>query len=327
MIDIERILVEYPRHLVDARWVALGNAGGFSGSRIWRGTTFDGREFALKEYSLATTGRQLERVHGWMRAAKEQGLPFVPAIEPASNCRTVAMVNESCWDVTSWMPGKSDFHDDPSDGKLFAAVEAIARIHALWANLVPPTEQPCPAILRRWRATQDAEALLKNGPPLIDPDTESLLSNLDRAWALLHRQLPRMQALLEPWRSRLVTVQPCIGDVWHDHVLFEDNRVSGIIDFAAAKVDVPEADLARLLGSLIPGDHGRMRQALVVYAGIRPVPDYRLVEVLDVTGAFGAVVNWLNRFMRFPLPSVTRVAERFGKLVDRLDSLPGNAKL
>ena len=228
-------------------------------------------------------------------------------------------IRDSCWDITTWMPGKPNFHDDPKDDRLFAAVEALARLHSAWAKQVPAVKQACPAILRRWRAIRDAEALLKNGPPPIAPNSESLARDVERAWSLLPRQLLRMRALLEPWRNRLVAVQPCIGDVWHDHVLFVGDRVSGIIDFAAAKFDAPESDLARLLGSLIPGERDRMRQALGVYAAIRPVPDYELVEILDVTGTFGAVVNWLMRFRALPPDELTRVAQRFGELVGRLE--------
>ena len=47
---------------------------------------------------------------------------------------------------------------------------------------------------------------------------------------------------------RPVPFNLCIGDVWHDHILFEGDAVTGMIDFAAAKVDHVAADLARLLG-------------------------------------------------------------------------------
>ncbi|MSR54573.1 MAG: hypothetical protein EXS09_14980 [Gemmataceae bacterium] len=317
-MDLRRILAAYPRHLADARWLALGNAGGFSGARIWRGTTFDGREFALKQYSPATTERQLARIHGWMKAALEQGLPFVPAVEPGRDGRTLALVDERCWDITTWMPGKADFHEDPTDDKLFAAIDALARIHAVWEKLVPAAEQPCPAILRRWQAVQDAQALLQNDRARMAPSTESLSLDIERAWSLVPRLVPRMEAALAPWRIRPVRVLPCIGDLWHDHVLYVGTRVSGTIDFAAAKFDAPEADMARLLGSLIPGERERLHRALNVYRAIRPLPNHELVEVLDVTGTFGAVVNWLMRFKSLPKEDVARVARRFEKLVVRL---------
>lgn len=327
MIDLRRILTAYPRHLADARWVALGNAGGFSGSRIWRGTTLDGREFALKQYSPATTELHLERIHHWLKAAREQGLLFIPAVEPGRDGGTIAVMNVRCWDISMWMPGKASFHGDPTDAKLFAAMEAIARLHATWAKLMPATQQPCPAIVRRWQAVQDAQTLLQNRQPVIAASTAELGRGIERAWSLLPRLLPRVQASLAPWRLRPVRVLPCLGDVWHDHVLFDGTRVSGIIDYAAAKIDAPEADLARMLGSLIPGERERMRRALNVYGAIRPLTDHELVQVLDVTGTFGAVVNWLMRFRTLPPEDVARVAKRFVRFVERLDSLPGNANL
>ena len=319
MIDLLRILAAYPRHLADARWVALGNAGGFSGSRIWHGTALDGQEFALKQYPRATTERQLERVHRWLKAAREQGLTYVPAVVSGRDGRTIAIVENRCWDVTTWMPGKADFHDDPTDVKLFAAVAALARIHRAWENLDVAFVQPCPALLRRWQAIRDAEAMLRNGPPPIAPSTDPLDRDIERAWTLLPRLIPRMLGLLAPWKNRPIPVQPCIGDVWHDHVLFEGECVTGIIDFAAAKLDAPAADLARLLGSLIPDEHERTRRALNVYTAIRPLPDRALVEVLDVAGIFGAMVNWLKRYGTMTSPDRARVAKRFAALVARME--------
>ena len=58
---------------------------------------------------------------------------------------------------------------------------------------------------------------------------------------------PAILLLHEP-----VPVQPCGAP--HDHVLFDGDRVTGIIDFAAAKVDHVAADLARLFGESDPDD-------------------------------------------------------------------------
>ena len=51
-------------------------------------------------------------------------------------------------------------------------------------------------------------------------------------------------------------LQVCHGDLWHDHVLFSGEEVTGLIDFDAMKIDSRALDLARLLGSLVKDDTG-----------------------------------------------------------------------
>ena len=52
----------------------------------------------------------------------------------------------------------------------------------------------------------------------------------------------------------VLDLQPCIRDVWHDHILFLGDSVSGIVDYGAMAVDTVAGDIARLLGSLV-GNH------------------------------------------------------------------------
>ena len=67
-----------------------------------------------------------------------------------------------------------------------------------------------------------------------------------------------------------VPVQPCLRDVWHDHVLFVDDAVSGIVDPAAARTDTVAADISRLVGSLVGDDPRGWTVALAAYQSVRP---------------------------------------------------------
>lgn len=55
---------------------------------------------------------------------------------------------------------------------------------------------------------------------------------------------------LKPLADVSFRLQPCIRDIWHDHVLFDGDRVTGLIDFGAMQIDTPATDIARLVGSL-----------------------------------------------------------------------------
>lgn len=322
----ESVLPAYRPRVAGARWTPLGRAGGFSGSRVWRGQAA-GRSYALKAYPPEADPDRLAQVHRWMAAARAAGLEFVPAVEPCRDGRSVAVSGGRLWDVTAWMPGRADFHADPTDAKLLAAVTAVARIHAAWADPratgLPPREGPCPAVERRWRALNNWQALVRSGwRPRFDPG-DPIRPHAESAWDLLPRVLPRVLPRLAGWLGRPLPLQPCLVDVWHDHILFDGDRVSGVIDYGAARVDHPAADLARLLGSLIPDDARRTAEVLDAYSRLRPLPDPELVDVLDQTGTAAAVANWLRRLYH-DREAVDRpaVAGRLAGLVRRLAQAP-----
>jgi homoserine kinase type II len=102
--------------------------------------------------------------------------------------------------------------------------------------------------------------------------------------------------LLAPWIGRPLPLQPCLCDIWHEHVLYEGDRVTGLIDFGGVKIDHVAADLARLLGSLAEDDPAGWAAGLEAYAGVRPLApeEEALARVLDRTGVIVGVMTWLR---------------------------------
>ena len=309
---LDAVLSRYPSPIASARWTALGSAGGFSGSRIWRGDAADGKSWAIKAHPHGMDAVHLSLVHQWMRTASGQ-LSFVPEIVPARDGRTVVESDGRCWECVSWMPGLADFHSRPTDVKLQAAVQAIAQIHQVWFLV---REGPCPAIQRRYAVlTKWSELVQRGWRPQLHA-TDPIAASAQLAWETLPSLVPRMLAILEPWLNRLVPIQPCIGDVWHDHILFQGDAVSGVIDYAAAKYDHVATDLARLLGSMIPDDSARIEVAIRAYTAIRPLPNPELVAILDRSGVVASVANWLRRLY----VAEEMVADR-GAVAKRLDGM------
>jgi Ser/Thr protein kinase RdoA (MazF antagonist) len=317
--DFQRVLSEYPPPVAMAEWTSLGSAGGFSGSRIWRGRTAVGGKLCLKCHAPGADPDRLERVHQWMRIARMAGLRFVPLVEPTRYGQT-AVMDPGVWDVTEWMPGAADFHANPTDARLLAAVEAVARLHAAWAVLTPRPPRPCPAVGRRLWALQKWQEFVAFGwRPVLTAD-DPVAPHAEAALDQLPSIVPRALAALLPWRGVPVPVQPCLCDVWHDHVLFTGDHVSGLIDYGAAKVDHVAVDLARLLGSLIPDEPDRMALALSAYERFHPVSQPELVPLLDRTGVVVGLTNWLRWLYHDgrSYPNRAVVARRVGELVRRL---------
>jgi hypothetical protein len=309
------VLAHYGPAVAGLRWARVG--GGFSGAVVWRGDDPDGHPvLALKAWPRETTAEHLSRVHRQM--ARAAHLPFVPLVIPTRENVTTVFEAGRVWDLSRWMPGAADFHSRPTAARVANACAALAQLHRAWgpAALVPA---PCPAVRRRL----DVLARRQSLPPV--GSTTALRDLLRRAHDVVAVTAPRAERALAPWVGRPVPVQPCLCDVWHDHVLFAGETVAGVIDYGAMKEDTVAVDLARLLGDLVGDDDAQFAAGLDAYraAGGSPPPD-GFVRVLDRTGAVCGVVVWLRRLLVEGRTDAdpAAVAARLGRLVERLERLP-----
>jgi Ser/Thr protein kinase RdoA (MazF antagonist) len=145
------------------------------------------------------------------------------------------------------------------------------------------------------------------------------------ALELIHRSLGRLWNESLRWRDEPLPLQWVIRDVWHDHVLFTADKVTGVIDFAAAAVDSPAGDVARLLGSLVGDDEEGWRLGIEAYQRQRPLSPVELeaARYFDASGTLLSAFNWVHWLFRDPTalgPNVDRAAahRRLERLVSRL---------
>lgn len=238
---------------------------GFSGARVWRGTEPGAPAVALKQWPDGTTAERVGRVHRWL--ARAVHLAFVPKV------RGAAFVSGRAFELCDWVPGAPVLA--PTEAQLAAACEALGALHAAWES--ERTFGPCPAVLRRL-------AVLRAPLP---PARTPLLA---RARAAVCERVPLLLRELEPWERRAVPLQPCARDPRAEHVLFEGDRVSGLIDYGAADADSPAADLARYLADAAPRTFEHAARA---YRGTGAPAE--LVGALVRTGAACALAGWLVR--------------------------------
>jgi Ser/Thr protein kinase RdoA (MazF antagonist) len=303
-------------------FVPLGNRGGFSGARLWRGRSADGQPLCLRAWPpVASDPARLSLIHAQMRAAGS--LPFVPRVRAERSGTTWVASAGRLWDLTDWMPGRADFRSDPSTRRLDAACAALAALHRAWSP-ARASHAPCPAVLRRLEAVRDWQRLVAGGwrPEFGDADDPVTPWAL-RAWRHVTAAIDRVPGLLAPWAARAVPVQACLCDVWHDHILFEGDAVSGVVDYGSLKPDHVAVDLARLLGSLVGGDRERFRAGLACYArsNLLAGDEAALAELLDRTGVVLGAANWLRWLYheRRQYEDRAAVARRLANLVERMD--------
>jgi homoserine kinase type II len=291
------ILARYPAFLRQSPPVPLGNRGGFSGARLWRIEAGVGT-FCLRAWPPHETLPRVHYRHTLTARARSHGLYFVPAVLPALDGGTAVGHAGRLWEVEEWLPGRADFHERPSRPRLEEACRALARLHAAWEGLAEPTPAPCPAVARRLECLREWRELLRTGwhPLTAAERTDPLRPLAERAWRLLARRAEAVPERLRPWASRPWRLQPCLCDLWHDHLLYENERLTGLVDYGAVKVDHPAVDVARLLGSLVADDAAGWSAGLGAYREVRPLAEdeTELARALDETGAVLGVVNWLR---------------------------------
>jgi homoserine kinase type II len=323
------ILTRFPAVFHTARTTPLGNRGGFSGARLWRVETA-GQAFCLRAWPKhQSDSARLDFLHGLMRRARSAGLSFVPAVIAATDSRDHVELAGELWDLTEWVPGVADFHGNPSPARLETAGVALARVHAAWEQFTPSIADVCPALVRRLDAAAGWQTLRGSGwqPRWQATDIEPVRPVAERAWRLIDRRVADVPTRLRQWVDRRWPLQPCLCDVWHDHLLFEGDRLTGLIDYGAAKVDHPAADVARMLGSLVPDDPSAWQVGLGAYRSIQPFGDgeTEFARALDQTGTTIGVATWLRWLYEENRPFEDRaaVARRLDVLVGRLERWEG----
>jgi homoserine kinase type II len=226
------------------------------------------------------------------------------------------------------MPGTADFQQNPRPDRLDAALETLAQFH-LNAASTPGFRgslQIPQGVLDRQRALKDlhrihAQRILaeaRNSQP------GELANRAQRIIPIVSQLATSGLALLEA-SMRAVVTQPCIRDIWHDHVLFCEDEVSGIVDFGAMRLDSVAGDIARLLGSLVGDSADGWAAGLQAYTRVRPLSDAErdLAKAYDATGVMLSSVNWLRWIYleRREFDDLPAILKRLDQLIPRLEHL------
>ena len=130
---IESIVAEFK---IDQRCIAtaLGNAGGFGGSAIWK-ITADQNKFCLKRWPQTfQDSKRIEWIHRVLLFASGNGCPeLVLPIE--SNSGATFLYRDNCfWELNRWVSGRPASQISLSESQIQSAVEFVARFHQATAR-------------------------------------------------------------------------------------------------------------------------------------------------------------------------------------------------
>jgi homoserine kinase type II len=334
--EADLVLAHYPEDCWPRRCQSLGNAGGFSGAKLWR-IEADLGSLCLRRWPSAHPSRdQLEFIQAVLWHVVQEGFDLVPLPLEAEGNRGYVEHQGYLWQLEPWLPGTADFPDHPTLPRLSNALRALGEFHLAASTFPLPDLTPTgsPGLVRRYKRLR---GLLGGGFEQLSQVVRRGCgwSELDRAAGevlmLSQQAAPAAAVDLATAVTRDVQLQPCMRDIWCDHVLFEGDEVSGLIDFGAMRPETVAGDVARLLGSLAVDDPAFWAAGMVAYESARPLTaiERGLVTAFDHSSVVMSGLTWLEwiyvRELRFE--DRDRVLARVEENLRRLRSLAsGNGR-
>lgn len=297
MVSVESILRYWLDDCSERKTKPLDSHGGLSGAKLWQ-IAQQGQSLCLRRWPKQHPGSShLARIHGLLEHLVATKKVTVPAVLRTKTGETKVDSDGHLWELTTWLPGTANYHEDPRPEKLVAAMDALARIHcaAKLLKCQPAESRNASQLqhrLQRLRAIEQNELKVFASASPAHP-----------RYQLAHEWVPRIEASLVEVTRQLASVadvklpiQWTLQDIRHDHVLFQGDRVSGVIDFGAAAVGCVGDDVVRLVGSMV-GDTSRCWQhALQTYQQTRPLStdELRTLGPLDSSATLLTAANWLR---------------------------------
>ena len=324
---------------------------GFSGAIVLRvvveaTATAPEAEYCLRGWPPDSLQRdRLLGLHRLLEHIHRCGVKQVPVPLKSQFGTTLYTEAGQFWQLEPWMPGRADFSSDPSDARLKNAMIALAQWHDAAA---------------RFEARTSEAEWFKQTSAATSPTVEDRLVRIHRFYtgdAAKMKQLVAETTSLESWGAEFLELRnlarlildyfglsasyigqellafrdvrlrlhPCLRDVWHDHVLFDGDEVTGLIDPNAARSETPATDLARLLGSFLRDDDDRWELAIGTYRGVRPLSDReaKLARILDQSTTLLSGLTWLERLFlhRENYSNPPRVLARLRQITSRMERL------
>jgi Ser/Thr protein kinase RdoA (MazF antagonist) len=335
--DVNQLLRYYPPNCQPAQIEPLGFAGGMSGAQFWRVATKRGTLCLRRWPTEHPSPERLRLIHAVLQHAARNGISFIPV--PITSHAGESFVHHAghLWQLEPWMWGTADYEQSPRVEKLRTAMTVLAQFHNATCDF-----QPTASNMSIGRKAESLPAANQSAIPRrlaqLRALSQSGIRDLSRAitdtiWpelAPLARQfiaaLPiaaqKAIANLEPLVDVRLPLQPCLRDIWHDHVLFTGDEVTGIIDFGAINFDTPAGDVARLLGSLVADDLVAWQNGLAAYSAVRPLlpEESGATSALDKSGTVLAGCNWIHWIYieRRKFENLAQVIGRFRRILERV---------
>jgi Ser/Thr protein kinase RdoA (MazF antagonist) len=326
---IERILRLYPDECRPHHVEPFAAADSFSGAGLWRLET-DRGPLCLRQWPAQHPSQErLEFIQAVLWHVDQEGFHRIALPLETRHHHGYVWHEGHLWELTPWLPGAASYRQTPSAAKLHNALVTLAEFHRAAATFPLPETGPVgsPGIIRRHLRLQHLlteglqellAALAQGGWPELEARAGKLVS-------LFAAVAPKVLPALRSAADLAVTLQPCIRDVWQPHVLFVDDRVTGIVDFGSMRPENVAGDVARLLGSLAGDKSIDWERGLAAYQSVRRLTSDELVLIstFDRSTVLMGGLQWLEWIYleRREFANRQAVLSRIDEFVSRLETL------
>jgi Ser/Thr protein kinase RdoA (MazF antagonist) len=298
--NIERILRLYPDDCRPQAVEPVDSALGFSGAKLWRITAPRGLLCLRRWPPEHPNQKRLEFIQAVLWHVDQEGFHLLPLPVETHHHHGYVWHAGHLWELVPWLPGRPDYRQSPSLEKLHNALTALARFHQAAATFPLPENGPAPSPgmqERRDRLTQlfDGGTATLAGA-IAEGDWPELAARGRQLLALFADCAPKLRPLVVQAAELPVALQPCIRDIWHPHVLFAGDQVSGIVDFGSLRPENVACDIARLLGSLAGDNQGHWQRGLAAYQAVQRLTEdeLALVAAFDHSTVLMGGLQWLQ---------------------------------
>lgn len=335
---LRSVLANYSSQYHPMQYVPINQAG-FSGARVWKATTAVG-EFAVRQWPAeGLHSDRLLGLHQLLHHLRDQHITLVAPPVTAASGTTLVDVSNHLWQLEPWMPGSADYHNQPSEAKLSAAMRALAGWHRAAATFRPSKNHQqwfashnsatSPGIAERLRLvfkwnSQHLDMIARAVGGHAWPEFRDVAFSLISAFKGI---APCVADELRMAASIHFRLQPCLRDVWHDHILFIGDEVAGIIDPSACRSETVAGDIARLVGSLVGDDRHGWETALTAYQTVcrLSIDERAAVELFDRSGVLLSGMTWVQwiAIEGRPVDDRERVLARMTAILTRLQNMGG----
>lgn len=310
-------------------------SGGFSDAVVVK-VEMSASRYALRGWPPGgISPERIRELHRWLKHLHACGVPVAVPLPVLDGHQTWDTAAGRTWQLEPWLSGSFRRGSDLHESHVNAAMAALARLHLASAQYEPTaagqiwfgTGQGIPAsiaqrleLIDEWSPARLVAARddLNFAPNAFRTPALAILSGFLRHAGTVAAELRWQQHVV-------VSLHPCLRDVWAAHVLFSGDTVSGFVDPGAARTDHLSTDLSRLLGSYFADDRARWAAALACYERIRPLSgdEQVLLRVMDRSSVLLSGMTWIKRFSegRCPHERLPEITERLNVIAGRLLAL------
>lgn len=282
---------------IGSRWNSefLGNAGGFSGSQLWKIGTSIGGEFCLKKWPQQFIDQsRIQWIHDVLVFASANGCPEIIRPLQSSSGKTFVVHDGCFWELSKWSDG-IPLDDTATQPQIESAIAVLARFHQATARYFLNFDTSSKVVEIR-------NQLLALGEKIDSIErhdvTHKMLQSNDwlRFKTKGHSIARDIAKFLIPFSTTKFPVQPVIRDMRPEHIFCSGNNVTGLIDFGAMRIDTIACDLARLFGGFFRDDAAKFNQAIETYSRYRNVYPFEREIVLPLNHAavILGIANWAS---------------------------------